>query len=89
MARSPRAWCCPVRHPQVQKSIDARVEPLADLITIVPTSGDVSGGVPPKNLSDTDVAMLQKAPDVVAVTPVVTGPSTIETQLSQATQLPE
>ncbi|MGH3547299.1 MAG: ABC transporter permease [Pseudonocardiaceae bacterium] len=69
----------------VQKSVDARIEPLADLITIVATAGEVPGGDPPKNLIDADVAALQQAPDVVAVTPVVTGPSLIETGTAQST----
>jgi putative ABC transport system permease protein len=63
----------------VQKSIDSRIEPLANLITIVATAGNIPGSAPPKNLIDADVAAMQKAPDVVAVTPVVTGPSLIET----------
>jgi putative ABC transport system permease protein len=68
----------------VQKSIDARVEPLADMITIVATAGDIPGGAAPKNLDDADVMALQKAPDVLAVTPVVTGPSLIGTSETQA-----
>jgi putative ABC transport system permease protein len=68
----------------VQKSIDARIEPLANLITIVPTAGDVPGGIP-KNLIDADVAALQKAPDVLAVTPVVTGTSLVKTGTAQST----
>ena len=63
----------------VQKSIDSRIEPLANLITIVATAGNIPGSAPPKNLIDADVAAMQKAPDVVTVTPVVTGPSLIET----------
>jgi putative ABC transport system permease protein len=68
----------------VQKSVDARIEPLANLITIVPTAGDVPGNTP-KNLIDADVAALQKAPDILAVTPVVTGPSLIKTGITQLT----
>jgi putative ABC transport system permease protein len=68
----------------VQKSVDARIEPLANLITIVATAGDVPGGTPPKNLIDADVAALQKAPDVLAVTPVVAGQSVIKTATSQS-----
>jgi putative ABC transport system permease protein len=68
----------------VQKSVDARIEPLANLITIVPTAGDVPGNTP-KNLVDADVAALQKAPDVLAVTPVVTGTSLIKTDTTQST----
>ncbi|HWR49291.1 MAG TPA: ABC transporter permease [Pseudonocardiaceae bacterium] len=72
----------------VQKSIDARFEPLANLITVVATTGDIPGGAPPKNLTDADVAALQKAPDVLAVTPVVTGPSLIQTTTDQSTDQP-
>jgi putative ABC transport system permease protein len=68
----------------VQKSVDARIEPLANLITIVPTTGDVPGDTP-KNLIDADVAALQKAPDILAVTPVVTGTSLIKTDTTQST----
>ena len=68
----------------VQKSIDARVEPLADTITVVPTTGDIPGQAAPKNLVDADVMALQKAPDVVAVTPVVVGPSLIGTSTTQS-----
>jgi len=67
----------------VQKSVDARIEPLANLIMIVPTAGDVPGGIP-KSLIDADVAALQKAPDVLAVTPVVTGSSLIKTGTAQS-----
>lgn len=62
----------------VQKSVNARIEPLADLITVVATTGDIPGGAAPRNLIDADVAALAQAPDVVAVTPVVTGPSLIQ-----------
>jgi putative ABC transport system permease protein len=67
----------------VQKSVDVRIEPLADLIIIVPTDGDIPGGAAPKNLTDADVSALKKAPDVVGVTPVVTGPSLLETDTGQ------
>jgi putative ABC transport system permease protein len=68
----------------VQKSVDARIEPLANLITIVPTAGDVPGDTP-KNLIDADVEALQKAPDIVAVTPVATGTSLIKTGTTRST----
>ncbi|MGB6161795.1 MAG: ABC transporter permease [Pseudonocardiaceae bacterium] len=68
----------------VQKSVDSRIEPLANLITIVPTAGDVPGDTP-KNLIDADVAALQKAPDILAVTPVVTGTSLIKADTTQST----
>ena len=68
----------------VQKAVDARIEPLANLITIVATAGDIPGGTPPKNLIDADVTALQKAPDVLAVTPVVAGTSVIQTTTKQS-----
>ncbi|MEO7196831.1 MAG: ABC transporter permease [Pseudonocardiaceae bacterium] len=68
----------------VQKSVDARIEPLASLITIVATTGDLPGGPAPKNLIDSDVSALRKAPDVLAVTPVVTGPSLIKADIAQS-----
>jgi putative ABC transport system permease protein len=63
----------------VQKSVNARLQPLASLITIVPTTGNIPGGVAPRNLTDADAAALQKAPDIVAVIPEVTAPSLIKT----------
>lgn len=63
----------------VQSSVNARVEPLANLITIVPQIGNVPGGSPPKNLIDADVSALQKAPDVATATPATTGPVLVET----------
>lgn len=52
----------------VQKSVDARIEPLANLITIVAANTGIPGNTPPKNLIDADVAALQKASDVLAAT---------------------
>jgi putative ABC transport system permease protein len=69
----------------VQKSIDARIAPLASLITIVPTTGTVPGGPAPRNLTDADVAALEKAPDIAAVTPEVNGPSLIKTAIAGST----
>jgi putative ABC transport system permease protein len=69
----------------VQKSIDARLEPLASLITIVPTTGNIPGGPAPKSLSDADLAALQKAPDIVDITPEVTGPWLIKTVTADST----
>jgi putative ABC transport system permease protein len=63
----------------VQKSVNARLQPLASLITIVPTTGNIPGGVAPRNLTDADAAALQKAPDIAAVIPEVTAPSLIKT----------
>jgi putative ABC transport system permease protein len=69
----------------VQKSINARLQPLASLITIVPTTGNVPGGPSPKNLTDADVAALQKAPDILAITPEVTAPALIKTVTTPST----
>jgi putative ABC transport system permease protein len=63
----------------VQKSVNARLQPLASLITIVPTTGNIPGGVAPRNLTDADAAALQKAPDIAAVIPEVTAPALIKT----------
>ncbi|MGH3832628.1 MAG: ABC transporter permease [Pseudonocardiaceae bacterium] len=68
----------------VQKSVDARIEPLANLITVVATTGDLPGGPAPKNLIDADVSALRKAPDVLAVTPVVAGASLIKSDINQS-----
>jgi putative ABC transport system permease protein len=64
----------------VQSSINERVEPLANLITIVPTTGNVPGGVA-RNLTDADAEALQdfdRAPDVASVTPATNGPTVVE-----------
>ena len=67
----------------VQKSINARLQPLASLITVVPTSEDIPGGSGGRNLTDADVAALQKAPNVTAVLPEATGPWLIKTVTAQ------
>ncbi|MDT7597233.1 MAG: putative transport system permease protein, partial [Pseudonocardiales bacterium] len=69
----------------VQKSIGARIEPLASLITIVPTTGTTPGGPTRRNLTDADAAALQKAPDIVAVIPEVTAPWLIKTATAHST----
>jgi putative ABC transport system permease protein len=68
----------------VQSSVNARVQPLADLITIVPSTGNVPGGGPPKDLIDDDVTALHKqVTDAVAVIPAVTGQALAETDTTQ------
>jgi putative ABC transport system permease protein len=69
----------------VQESVNARLQPLASLITIVPTTGNVPGGPAPRNLTDADAAALQKAPDIVAVIPEVTAPWLIKTVTTAST----
>ena len=64
----------------VQKSVNEEVQPLANLITIVPSDGNVPGGTAPKDLIDADVAALQtQVPDAATVVPAVTGQALIET----------
>ncbi|HEV7452240.1 MAG TPA: ABC transporter permease [Pseudonocardiaceae bacterium] len=66
----------------VQNSVNERIEPLANLITVVPTVGNVPGGTTPKDLIDADIAALQKreqAPDIATVIPAATGPTLAET----------
>jgi putative ABC transport system permease protein len=63
----------------MQNSVNARIQPLADLITIVPQTGNVPGGSPPKDLIDADVSALAKAPDAATVIPVATAPTMVET----------
>jgi putative ABC transport system permease protein len=57
----------------VHNSINARIEPFVNLITIVAQSPNVLGGPPAQNLTDADASALLRAPDVATVTPVVTG----------------
>ena len=67
----------------VQSSVNERIEPLANLITIVPTVGNVPGGTAPKDLIDADVAALQdpgRAPDIASVTPATIGQALVETE---------
>jgi putative ABC transport system permease protein len=69
----------------VQSSINERVEPLANLITIDPIEGKIPGGGAPRDLIDADVAALQKqAPDVRSVTPATTGEVLVETATTKS-----
>ncbi len=66
----------------LKTSVNAQLEPLANLITIVPTVGNVPGGAAPKDLIDADVAALQEpalADQIDAVIPATTGRALIET----------
>ncbi|MDQ3761880.1 MAG: ABC transporter permease [Actinomycetota bacterium] len=65
----------------VQSSVNEKVQPLANLITVVPTVGNVPGGAAPKDLIDGDVAALQDSPlarQIAAVIPAVTGKALTE-----------
>jgi putative ABC transport system permease protein len=66
----------------VQSSVNEKIQPLANLITIVPSVGNVPGGAPPKDLIDADVMALQDptlSHDIAAVVPATTGKALIET----------
>jgi putative ABC transport system permease protein len=68
----------------VQASVNEKVQPLANLITIVPSTGNVPGGSPPKDLIDGDVSALRReVSDAAAVIPVTTGQALTETQTTQ------
>ncbi len=67
----------------VQTSVNEKVEPLANLITIVPSIGNIPGGAAPRDLIDADVTALQdstSARQVAAVIPVTTGKALTETE---------
>jgi putative ABC transport system permease protein len=68
----------------VQTSVNDKVQPLANLINVVPSPGNVPGGGPPKDLIDGDVAALQRqVPDASAILPATTGDALAETQSTQ------
>jgi putative ABC transport system permease protein len=63
----------------VSNSVDARIETIANNITIVPQASDLPGGPPAQNLTDADADALQNAPDVATVTPAATATASIAT----------
>ncbi|HVE97514.1 MAG TPA: ABC transporter permease [Pseudonocardiaceae bacterium] len=66
----------------LKTSVNAQLEPLANLITIVPTVGNVPGGAAPKDLIDADVEALQDpalADQIDTVIPATAGRALIET----------
>ena len=68
----------------VQSSVNAKIQPLANLITVVPSTGNVPGGAAPKDLIDGDVVALQKqVPDAAAIIPVTTGEALAETETTK------
>ena len=70
----------------VRNSVDARIEPISNNITIVPKTSDVPGAPLAQPLTEDDVAALQAAPDIATVTPAVAGSSgatTIQTGTAQ------
>ena len=56
----------------VKNSVDARIEPVANNITIVPQAAAILGGPPAQPLTDADADALQNAPNIATVTPAVT-----------------
>ena len=56
----------------VKNSVDARVEPVANNITVVAKAPSIPGGPAEQQLTDADAAALQNAPDIATVTPAVT-----------------
>ncbi len=65
----------------VQSSVNEKIQPLANLITVVPTVGNVPGGAPPRDLIDADVQALQEpalSRDIAAVIPATTGKALLE-----------
>ncbi|MGH3833615.1 MAG: ABC transporter permease [Pseudonocardiaceae bacterium] len=65
----------------VQSSVNKTLTEVADLITVVPVSLNVPGGVS-RDLTDADAVALRnsaQAPDIASVTPVITGGTLVET----------
>jgi putative ABC transport system permease protein len=69
----------------VKNSVDARIEPVANNITVVSQAEAVPNGPPAQPLTDADAAALQGAPDIATVTPAVTSSVTPPTTGSAAT----
>ncbi len=71
----------------VQTSVNERIEPLANLITILKSTGNAPGGGEPKDLTDADVAALQKrdrAPGIATVTPATSTKVVAETETTKS-----
>ncbi len=65
----------------LQTFINDAFGPLANQLTVTKSQGSVSGNGEPKDLTDNDVAALTnrgKAPDIMSVTPVVSGSANIQ-----------
>ncbi|MBV9648759.1 MAG: ABC transporter permease [Pseudonocardiales bacterium] len=68
----------------VQASVNAKIQPLANLITITPTTGKIPGGAPPRDLIDGDVEVLSRQlSNAAAVIPAVTGQTLAETDTNK------
>ncbi|MGH3721295.1 MAG: ABC transporter permease [Pseudonocardiaceae bacterium] len=67
----------------VQSSVNEKIQPLANLITIVPSVGNIPGGAAPRDLIDADVEALQDpalSHQIAAVVPATTGKALTETE---------
>jgi putative ABC transport system permease protein len=60
----------------VKNSVDARIEPVANNITIISQAVSVPNAPPAQPLTDADAAALEGAPDVASIAPAVTGSPT-------------
>lgn len=56
----------------VKNSVDARIEPVVNNITIVSQAEAVPNGPPARTLTDFDAAALRRAPDIATLAPAVT-----------------
>ena len=61
----------------VSNSVGARIETIANNITIVPQASDLPDGPPAQNLTDADADALQNGPDVATVTPAATATASV------------
>ncbi|HET9257641.1 MAG TPA: ABC transporter permease [Pseudonocardiaceae bacterium] len=60
----------------VKNSVDARIEPVSNNITIVSQAEAAPGGPPAQPLTDADADALRNAPDIASIAPAVTGSPT-------------
>lgn len=66
----------------VQAAVNGYLQPLVNVITVLPSTSNVPGGAAPRGMTDSDVAALQRgdlAPDVATVTPAIVGETLAET----------
>jgi putative ABC transport system permease protein len=69
----------------VQSAINARLQPLASLITVKKSEGHVPGGGEPKELREADLAALKKrAPDIATVIPETVGQVVVTTKTARS-----
>ncbi|MGH3754500.1 MAG: ABC transporter permease, partial [Pseudonocardiaceae bacterium] len=71
----------------VQNSVNERIEPLANLITVAKSTGNVPGVGEPRELLNGDVTALRKrdqAPDIAAVIPAASSDTVAETETAKS-----